>query len=160
MRLQLLFTLVAVVAIAHVSSAQVLPEGESLPVAIVRAPAPDTDPLVDVEDRPARNVADKKFWLTAAALNAAMIIDTKTTFDVMARCPRCRESDPYAQPFVEHGPGVAYAAGEAFDITVMAVTAKMKGSDRPFFRHTWWVAPIALTAGHLLAAQHNTHVGW
>jgi hypothetical protein len=156
MRFRLWFALVVLVATPRVSAAQILSEGLSLPVTIIRAPAPDA-PAGD-EHRPAPKVADKKFWLTAAALNAAMIVDTKTTFAVMQRCTRCYEADPYARPFIERGQGVAYTAGEAFDITVMVVAAKMKGSDRPGFRRTWWIVPIALTAGHVLAARHNAQL--
>ena len=106
-------------------------------------------------ERPAGRVADKKFWFTAAALNIAMVADTKSTFDVMRRCDRCNETNPYAAPFINRGPKVALVAGEAFDIGVMLVAAKMKGSDRPLFGKTWWVMPVAMTAGHIMATRHN-----
>lgn len=106
-------------------------------------------------ERPSAKIVDKKFVLVVSALNAAMIADTKSTFDVMQRCDQCYEANPYARPFINHGPVVSFTAGEAFDITVMAVAAKMKGSDRNAFRKTWWVIPIALTTGHLIALQHN-----
>ena len=32
---------------------------------------------------------DVRFWLLAAALNTAMMLDTKSTFDVKRRCVRC-----------------------------------------------------------------------
>jgi hypothetical protein len=108
--------------------------------------------------RPAKKVIDTKFWLTAAALNASMLADTKSTFDVMNRCEICYEKNPYAAPFVSHGPALTYAAGEAFDVGVMVVAAKMKGSDNKFYRRTWWVIPIALTTGHLIAYRHNLGV--
>jgi len=145
MRLRLSLALVVLLVSPCAAAAQIIPEGVAPAAILTRAPA--------------RRVTDKKFWLTAAALNAAMIVDTKTTFDVMKRCTACYEADPYARPFVERGPAVTYTAGEAFDITVMAIAAKMKGSDRPFFRKTWWVVPIALTAGHAMAARHNMRVG-
>lgn len=107
------------------------------------------------DERPVAKVVDKKFVLVGVALNSAMIADTKSTFDTMQRCAECYEANPYARPFINHGPSVAFTAGEAFDISVLAVAAKMKGSDRPLFRKTWWVIPIALTTGHLLAMQHN-----
>jgi len=117
----------------------------------------DSRPASDPE-RPAARVTDTKFWLTAAALNAAMIADTKSTFDVMRRCAICYEKNPYAAPFVARGPIVTYAAGEAFDVGVMVVAAKMKGSDNRVYRRTWWVVPIALTTGHVLAYRHNLGV--
>ena len=117
----------------------------------------DARPASDPE-RPAKRVTDTKFWLTAATLNAAMIADTKSTFDVMRRCEICYEKNPYAAPFVARGPIVTYAAGEAFDISVMVVAAKMKGSDNKVYRRTWWVVPIALTTGHVLAYRHNLGV--
>jgi len=109
-------------------------------------------------EHPAKRVIDMKFWLTAAALNSAMIADTKSTFDVIHRCDICYEKNPYAAPFVARGPALTYAAGEAFDIGVMVVAAKMKGSDNKVYRRTWWVMPIALTTGHLLAYRHNLGV--
>jgi hypothetical protein len=109
-------------------------------------------------ERPTGRVADKKFWLTGGALNIAMIADTKSTFDVMHRCARCYEANPYAAPFIAGGPVVAFTAGEAFDVGVMAVAAKMKASERPVFRHTWWFVPVALTAGHVMATRHNSGV--
>ena len=117
----------------------------------------DLRPASDPE-RPAKNVTDKKFWLTAAALNIAMIADTKSTFDVQRRCDICYEKNPYAAPFIARGPAVAFAAGEAFDVGVMVVAAKMKGSDNKLYRRTWWVVPIALTAGHAIAYRHNLSV--
>lgn len=117
----------------------------------------DSRPASDPE-RPAKRVTDTKFWLTAAALNAAMIADTKSTFDVMRRCAICYENNPYAAPFVARGPIVTYAAGEAFDVGVMVVAAKMKGSDNKLYRRTWWIVPIALTTGHVLAYRHNIGV--
>lgn len=117
----------------------------------------DLRPASDPE-RPAKRVTDTKFWLTAAALNVAMIADTKSTFDVIRRCDICYEKNPYAAPFVARGPVVTYAAGEAFDVGVMVVAAKMKGSENTFYRRTWWVVPIALTTGHLIAYRHNLGV--
>lgn len=117
----------------------------------------DLRPASDPE-RPAKRVTDTKFWLTAAALNVAMIADTKSTFDVKRRCEICYEMNPYAAPFVARGPALTYAAGEAFDIGVMVVAAKMKGSENTFYRRTWWVVPIALTTGHMLAYRHNLGV--
>jgi hypothetical protein len=117
----------------------------------------DLRPASDPE-QPAKRVTDTKFWLTAAALNAAMIADTKSTFDVINRCDICYEKNPYAAPFVSRGPAVTYAAGEAFDIGVMVVAARMKGSENKFYRRTWWVVPIALTTGHVIAYRHNLGV--
>ena len=40
----------------------------------------------------------------------------------------------------------------------MVVAAKMKGSENKFYRRTWWVVPIALTTGHVIAYRHNLGV--
>jgi hypothetical protein len=107
------------------------------------------------EEKP---VLDKKFWTVAIALNAAQVMDTKSTFDVFARCNKCYEANPYARPFVNRGPAVAFTAGQAFDIGLMYTAAKMKGSKHPVFRNIWWVIPVSMTIGHLAAYQHNIHV--
>jgi hypothetical protein len=86
------------------------------------------------------------------------VLDTASTFDVMSRCPRCVETNPYVAPFIKRGPRVAFAAGEAFDVGIMAIAAWMRGAPRPAFRKIWWVAPAALTAGHLVAYRLNLRV--
>lgn len=100
-------------------------------------------------------VADRKFWVVAAALNAAMVLDTKSTFDVVSVCQTCREANPFVAPFVRRGPAVTFAAGEVFDAGVMSIAAKMKASDRAWVRRTWWVVPAALGVGHTIALRHN-----
>ncbi len=100
-------------------------------------------------------VADKKFWLLGAALNVGMVLDTKSTFDVARRCASCYEANPVVAPFLPLGPAPVFAAGEMFDVGVMAVAAKMKGSSHEAVRRTWWVIPVVLTTGHLLAYRHN-----
>jgi hypothetical protein len=105
-----------------------------------------------------KNVLDKKFWTVAIALNASMAMDTKSTFDVLERCNNCYEANPYARPFVNRGPVVAFTAGQAFDIGLMYTAAKMKGSKHPVFRNVWWVIPVSITVGHLAAYQHNIRV--
>ena len=102
------------------------------------------------------NVRDWKYWSLAAGLNTAMLVDTKTTFEVLRDCPQaCREANPVAAPFVRRGPAVAVAAGMLFDAGVMTLAAKMKGSPRGWVRRTWWGAPAALIVGHSIAARHN-----
>ncbi|MFI5177141.1 MAG: hypothetical protein ACHQO8_01170, partial [Vicinamibacterales bacterium] len=112
----------------------------------------------DLPQKPAGKVADTKFWLVGAALNTAMMFDTKSTFDVSSRCAQCYEANKIVAPFVAQGPAVTFVAGELFDIGVMAVSAKMKGSSRPWIRRVWWVAPIAIAAGHAAAYRHNTNL--
>lgn len=112
------------------------------------------------ESRPARRqdadaVRDKKFWAVAIALNTAMVIDTRSTFTVLARCATCQERNPLVAPFVNRGPGLTYTAGEFFDAGVMTIAAKMKGSRRAWARRTWWVLPASLIVGHGIAARHN-----
>jgi hypothetical protein len=101
-------------------------------------------------------VRDWKYWSLAAGLNGAMLVDTKTTFDVLRACPQtCREANPLVAPFVRRGPAVTYAAGMLVDAGVMTVAAKMRSSPRGWVRRTWWVAPAALIVGHSIAARHN-----
>jgi hypothetical protein len=103
----------------------------------------------------ASRILDRKFWVVAAGLNAAMVLDTKSTFDVARACQTCREANPLVAPFLRRGPIVTLAAGEAFDAGVMAIAAKMKASDRTWVRRTWWVVPAALGVGHTIAQRHN-----
>jgi hypothetical protein len=35
------------------------------------------------------------FWVAAALLNTAMVLDTKSTFDVARACQTCREANPF-----------------------------------------------------------------
>jgi hypothetical protein len=105
-----------------------------------------------------KNALDKKFWTVATALNVSMAMDTKSTFDVFERCNKCYEANPYARPFVNRGPLVAFTAGQAFDIGLMFTAAKMKGSQHPVFRKVWWVIPVSMVVGHLAAYHHNIHV--
>jgi hypothetical protein len=85
-----------------------------------------------------------------------MLIDTKSTFDVLRACPTaCQEANPFVAPFVRRGPALTYTAGVLFDAGVMTVAAKMRGSPRGWMRRTWWVAPAALIVGHSIAARHN-----
>ena len=105
-----------------------------------------------------KKTLDKKFWTVAIALNVSMAMDTKSTFDVFERCNKCYEANPYARPFVNRGPVVAFTAGQAFDIGLMYTSALMKGSKHPAFRKIWWVIPVSMTVGHLAAYQHNIHV--
>jgi hypothetical protein len=101
------------------------------------------------------HVADRKFWAVAAALNTAMVLDTRSTFDVVRVCDTCREANPVVAPFVRRGPAITFTAGEVFDAGVMSLAAKMKASDRPWVRRTWWAVPVALTVGHSIAYRHN-----
>jgi hypothetical protein len=103
-------------------------------------------------------VLDAKFWAVGGLLGTTMLLDTKSTFDTLGRCVRCYEANPYAAPFVNRGPAVAISAGMTFDIGVMAIAAKMKGSPQARFHRVWWVVPVALTAGHALAYRHNLGV--
>jgi hypothetical protein len=104
-------------------------------------------------------VRDWKYWGLAAGLNGAMLVDTKSTFDVLRECgPACREANPVVAPFVRRGPALTYAAGMLFDAGVMTVAAKMRASPRGWVRRTWWVAPAALIVGHSIAARHNANL--
>jgi len=117
---------------------------------------PQPAPALEARREPARpRTTDKKFWAVAAALNTAMILDTKSTFDVGYRCPTCYERNPVVRPFLPLGPGPVFAMGVAFDAGVMTVAAKMKGSSKPALRRTWWIVPVALAAGHFVAWRHN-----
>ena len=107
---------------------------------------------------PQRKVTDKKFWLLGGALNSAMLLDTKSTFDVTKSCSDCYESNPFVRPFVNRGQVTTYVAGELFDAGVMTISARMRGSDRPWMRRTWWVIPVALITGHAIAYRHNVNL--
>jgi len=120
---------------------------------------PQPAPALDARRKPARpRTTDKKFWVVAAALNTAMILDTKSTFDVGYGCPTCYERNPVVRPFLPLGPGPVFAMGVAFDAGVMTVAAKMKGSSKPALRRTWWIVPVALAAGHFVAWRHNVRL--
>ena len=106
-----------------------------------------------------RRVNDKTFWAVGGLLGTAMALDTKSTFDVLGRCAGCYEANPYVAPFVSRGPAVTMSAGVAFDVGVMALAAQMKRSPEARFHRIWWVIPIALTAGHVIAYRHNLRVG-
>jgi hypothetical protein len=84
-----------------------------------------------------------------------MLLDTKSTFDVVGACQTCREANPVVAPFIRRGQAVTFASGEFFDVGVMAIAAKMRGADRSWVRRMWWVAPAALIAGHSIAYRHN-----
>jgi hypothetical protein len=121
-----------------------------------RSAPPESATAVQDDLRPAPGrIADKKFWILAGALNTAMILDTKSTFDVSRVCPDCGEANPIVRPFVERGPAVTYAAGVLFDAGVMTMAARMKGSEHRWMRRTWWVVPVALVVGHTVAYRHN-----
>ena len=107
---------------------------------------------------PRGRVLDRKFWAVAAALNTAMLMDTKSTFDVARACPTCEEANPIVAPFFRKGAAVTFTAGEFFDAGVMTLAARMKGSERVWMRRTWWVVPAALIVGHGIAHQHNVNL--
>ncbi len=121
-------------------------------------PAGEGARRVETAERSSRQVLDRKFWIVAAALNTAMALDTKSTFDVVRRCEACREANPFVAPFVRRGPAVTFTAGEAFDAGVMTMAARMRRSDRAWVRRTWWVMPAALITGHAIAQRHNANL--
>jgi hypothetical protein len=123
-------------------------------------PPPTLTPAVEPAEArpPKKTVTDAKFWIVAAALNTTMTLDTKSTFDVSKRCPDCYEANPFVAGFVAKGAPTTFIAGEAFDVVVMTVAAKMKRSDSAWMRHSWWVVPVALTVGHSIAYRHNNNL--
>ncbi|MEO8481006.1 MAG: hypothetical protein ABI634_02280 [Acidobacteriota bacterium] len=121
-------------------------------------PAHDNPFRIESPGEPARKVLDKKFWVMAAALNTAMTLDTKSTFDVVRTCRGCREANPLVAPFVRRGPALTFTSGEFFDAGVMTLAAKMKSARRSWVRRTWWVAPAALVVGHSIAYRHNVNL--
>jgi hypothetical protein len=102
-----------------------------------------------------RQMFDAKSTPLAIALYSMMILDTKSTFDSTAWCPRCVESNPYAAPFIRAGKPAAFAAGIAFDTGVMYVAHRMRHSWNPVMRKIWFVLPAALATGHVFAMHHN-----
>jgi hypothetical protein len=123
---------------------------------MARVEAPVATAASDLMHGPA---TDAKFWLLGAALNTAMLLDTKSTFDVKRRCARCVETNPLVAPFINRGPTVAFVAAEAFDVGVLTLAARMRKADRASVRRLWWVVPVALTIGHAVAYRHNLRVG-
>ena len=105
-----------------------------------------------------RTVLDKKFWMLYGGLNTAMLLDTKSTFDVAKVCQYCREGNPFVAPFVRRGPTVTYVAGVIFDAGVMTISARMRGSDDTWMRRSWWVMPVSLIVGHSIAYRHNVNL--
>ena len=143
-------TVLAVILLALVTSTDAAAQDRS-PFAL---PTSESLDPARFDARP--DTTDKTFWVLAAALNAAMIADTRSTFYVLDRCASaCREKNPLVAPFVKRGQLVTYAAGEVFDAGVMVVAARMKRSKNTWARRTWWVAPAALIAGQAIAARHN-----
>ena len=138
---------VLVLATATASVAQDLPTGQATAESVQSHGSPEPRP----------KVADKKFWLLGGALNSAMLLDTKSTFDVTKTCTDCYEANPFVRPFVRRGPVTTYIAGEIFDAGVMTIAARMRGADRPWMRRTWWVIPVALITGHAIAYRHNVN---
>lgn len=131
--------------------------GDFTPSVTLSAPSYREDVTVTAEKPPSdRRAGGVGFWTVGGLLGTAMLLDTKSTFDVLNRCTRCYEGNPYVAPFVNRGPKVAFSAGLGFDVGVMAVAASMKRSER--FHRIWWVVPIALTAGHVWAYRHNLNV--
>lgn len=127
------------------------------PIAASRA-VPGGLAAASAVERQSTPVLDRKFWAVAAALNTAMVLDTRSTFDVIRACRDCREGNPFVAPFVRRGPGLTYTAGEVFDAGVMTLAARMRGSSRAWVRRTWWVAPVALIGGHAIAYRHNVNL--
>jgi hypothetical protein len=133
------------------------PDATSVPV----VPSPQIQ-LPDIEvtaipDPPPR-VVDRKFVFLGVGLVSAMSFDLYSTYRADARCPRCREDDPFAAPFISRGPGAAVAAGALFDAGVLGLTAAMRHSSNPALRHIWWLPSAAVITGHALAIRHNLGV--
>ena len=115
----------------------------------------ESRPLRLSTDEPRARMFDTKSTPIAVSLYALMILDTKSTFDSSAWCPRCVEGNPYAAPFVNAGQPVAYGAGIAFDTGVMYLANRMRNSWNPAVRKIWFILPVALAVGHVVAIHHN-----
>jgi len=141
-------------AVAHAQE----PSPSSVPIA--------SDPQIELPgievtvlaEPPRPRVVDRKFVFLGVGLASAMSVDLYSTFTANALCPRCREDDPYAAPFVSHGPGAAIAAGALFDTGVLGLMAAMRRSANPVVRHIWWLPSAAVITGHALAIRHNVGV--
>ena len=112
------------------------------------------------DERPApvrreHRVIDKTWLALGFTLGSAMSVDTYSTFRSLSWCPACREDNPYAAPFVNRGPVVAYSLGIAFDVSVMGAAAALRKAANPALRKIWWAPAALLIVGHSLAARHN-----
>jgi hypothetical protein len=133
------------------------PEAASVPaVPNTQIQLPEIEVTV-LADPPPR-VVDRKFVFLGVGLASTMSFDVYTTFRANAWCPRCREDNPYAAPFVSRGPGATYAAGALFDTGMLGLTAAMRRSSNPAVRHIWWLPSVAVITGHALAIRHNLGV--
>jgi len=133
------------------------PDSASAPTAPnAQIQLPDIEVTV-LADPPPR-VVDRKFVFLGIGLTSAMSLDVYSTFRANAWCPRCREDNPYAAPFVSRGPGATFAAGALFDTGMLGLTAAMRKSSNPAVRHIWWLPSVAVITGHALAIQHNLGV--
>ena len=126
-----------------------------LPQIVAAWPSVALDAPPSSANAPDRRVADRRLGLVATSLYAAMAVDTRSTFATKASCPRCIEADPFAALFVNAGPAAAYSAGLAFDTGVIYLSMRMRRSEHAIWRRTWFVLPVGLAAGHMLAARHN-----
>lgn len=107
----------------------------------------------------AQDVADNKFWAVNSALIGATIYDVESTYFTLDRCKTCYELNPVMRPFVEAGRPSLYAVQGLIDAGVIFASYKMKKQDSKF-RKVWWVMPVAVTAGHLVAGTVNMKIAF
>ncbi len=106
-----------------------------------------------------KQTVDWKFLSVAVMLHGAMIMDLKSTYYALDRCPMCFEGNPYARPFVERGPATAYIAATVFQSVMMYISYRMQKSDDKFLRKTWFVLPMITTGSHALLTNRNYNLG-
>lgn len=102
----------------------------------------------------AQDVADKKFWIINSVLIGATVYDIESTYLALDRCETCYELNPIMRPFVEAGKPQLYAVQGLIDAGVIYVSYKMKKQDSKL-KKMWWLLPVAVTAGHLVAGTNN-----
>ncbi len=104
-------------------------------------------------DPPRRRAGDKKFWLTLAALGAAMVADGESQLRLQRSCAVCTESNPL---YFARRPGRVrfYLVGSGIFAGQVLLARRMKTAES-WPARIWWIPAAAETAFHVRYAVHN-----
>src|SRR3989338_7172205 len=105
----------------------------------------------------AQNIADKKFLIINSVMVGTTVYDIESTYLVLDRCQTCYELNPIMRPFVEAGRPQLYAIQGLIDAGVIYTSYQMKKLDGKF-KKIWWILPVAVTAGHIVAGTGNMRI--